>query len=424
MARKMRFAIIGTGGRSRMFWKALGEDPRIKRYNKLVALLDSNTARMKYVNRELGAKLPLYMPHQFEQMVSKEKLDGIVVATRDNLHDLYIVKGLEAGLKVVTEKPMTTDEHKCQRIIDAMKGREKNLVVTFNYRYAPHNTKVKQLVMKGVVGEITMVELQWYLDVTHGADYYRRWHRQKASSGSLWVHKATHHFDLVNWWTGARPELVFALGSKRFYRPETFAPRERCLTCDVKKKCAFFLDLAGKKDGRLKKLYLDAEVEDGYFRDRCVFSADIDIWDTRAATVQYSNGMIMSYSLNNYAPFEGYRLGLVGTKGRLDLFVHEHAYINSGGQPALEGAARNIAIRVHPQFGKAYDVSIEKAVGGHGGGDSRLLEDCFLPRKKKDPLGTAAGGEEGARSILVGIAARRSIEGRRPVRIDELVKFG
>jgi len=421
MARKKRFAVIGTGGRSGMFWNALVKDKEIRKHNRLVALMDSNAKRMDFVEGAAGRKLPKYKPHQFDLMVRKEKVDGIVVTTRDSVHDLYIVKGLKKGLKVVTEKPMTTDEHKCQRILDALKGREKNLVVTFNYRYAPHNTRVKELIREGAIGEVTMVELQWYLDVTHGADYYRRWHRQKTNSGSLWVHKATHHFDLVNWWTGSVPEKVYALGTRRFYRPETFEPRERCLTCDAKKKCPFFLDI-GKKEG-LQKMYLEAEAEDGYFRDRCVFSADVDIWDTRAATVQYSNGMILSYSLNNYAPFEGYRLGVVGTGGRIDLFVHEHAYVNAGGKRELEGAAKGLMLRVCPQFKKPYEPRIKKASGGHGGGDVRLLADCFLPRRKKDPLKTAAGGVDGARSILVGVAARRSIEWGRPVRIDELVSF-
>ncbi len=405
-----------------MFWRALGEDPRIKRHNKLVALLEPNRTRADYVNSQLGAALPIYQPHQFERMVKREKLDAVVVTARDSLHDLYIVKGLEAGLKVVTEKPMTTDEHKCQRILDAMRGREDRLVVTFNYRYAPHNTRAREILKKGVIGEITLVEFQWFLDVTHGADYYRRWHRQKVNSGSLWVHKATHHFDLVNWWTGAHPQLVFALGAKRFYRPETFPPRERCHTCDAAERCRFHWDLAAS--GRHKALYLDAEHEDGYLRDRCVFSPDIDIWDTRAATVRYANGMIMSYSLNNYAPFEGYRVGFVGTKGRLDLFVHEHAYVSAtGGKLALEGGAKHVNMRAFPLFEKPYDVEIEKGKGGHGGGDERLLDDCFLPRRKADPLGRAAGGLDGARSILVGIAARRSIEWGRPVRIDELVRF-
>ena len=45
-----------------------------------------------------------------------------------------------------------------------------------------------------------ILRTEWLLDTRHGADYFRRWHRNKNNSGGLMVHKATHHFDLVNWW--------------------------------------------------------------------------------------------------------------------------------------------------------------------------------------------------------------------------------
>jgi predicted dehydrogenase len=422
MQKKMRFAVIGTGGRSEMFWKALYSDPEISSHNQLVALMDSNTRRMDYVNRTLGSKLRKYPPHKFDEMVGKEKLDGIVVTTRDSNHDYYIIKGLDAGLKVVTEKPMTTDEVKCQNILDAMRGREDNLVVTFNYRYAPATSKLKELVAGGAIGDVTLVNFNYFLDITHGADYYRRWHRNRENSGSLWVHKSTHHFDMVNWLLNARPSLVYAQGTRRFYTPETCEPRERCKTCDIKKECKFYLDL--KKSPKHQQLYLDAEKVDGYFRDRCVFSTDIDIWDTRAATVTYDDGVLMSYSLHNYSPFEGYRLSINGTKGRLELNVSEHTYISgAGGKLSRQRGVDKVELRHYPLFKKGRDVSYPKPKGSHGGGDIRLLADCFLPRKKKDPLLTAAGGIDGAYSILIGIAARRSIEWGRAVAIDELVEF-
>jgi len=421
--KRQRFAVIGTGGRAVMYWQALGRDPEVMEANELAAVLDPNGTRMDYVRRELARpELPGYRPHQFEQMLAEQKLDGIIVTCRDSLHAGYIVKGLAAGLRVVTEKPMTTDAQSCQAILDAARGKMDRLTVTFNYRYAPHNSKVKELVQSGAVGEVTLVEFGWFLDITHGADYYRRWHRHKANSGSLLVHKATHHFDLVNWWTGARPETVYALGAKRFYRPETHPAHERCLTCDDR-ECRFRLDLNASKE--LRELYLAAEQEDGYFRDRCVFSADIDIWDTRAATVGYANGMMMSYALNNYAPYEGFKVALVGTQGRLELDVLEHAYVSGGeGRLSVQGGVKGTQIRLYPLFQEARNVAFEAPKGGHGGGDSRLLRDVFLKHQQpEDPLKTAAGPLDGACSILVGIAARRSIETGAPVRIPDLVRL-
>lgn len=63
----------------------------------------------------------------------------------------------------------------------------------------PFVTRIKELIHEGCVGDILSVHFEWMLDTEHGADYFRRWHRKKENSGGLLVHKATHHFDMVNW---------------------------------------------------------------------------------------------------------------------------------------------------------------------------------------------------------------------------------
>lgn len=78
----------------------------------------------------------------------------------------------------------------------------RSLRVTFNYRYAPYHTKIKELIESDVIGDVFSIHFEWLLNTQHGADYFRRWHRNKHNSGGLLVHKSTHHFDLVNFgWT-------------------------------------------------------------------------------------------------------------------------------------------------------------------------------------------------------------------------------
>src|SRR6185503_9481399 len=122
--------------------------------------------------------------------------------------------------------------------------------VAFNYRYTPVRSQVKELLMGGVIGDVLSVDFNWVLDISHGADYFRRWHSQKKNSGGLMVHKATHHFDLVNWWLSAMPVTVRAQGKREFYTPKMAkrlglnSHHERCKTCPEKAKCGFELDLA------------------------------------------------------------------------------------------------------------------------------------------------------------------------------------
>lgn len=100
---------------------------------------------------------------------------------------------------------MTIDEERCLAIVDAVERPGRDLRVTFNYRYAPHHSKLRELILNGTVGDVFSVHFEWLLNTQHGADYFRRWHRDKRNSGGLLVHKSTHHFDLVNFWLDAVP---------------------------------------------------------------------------------------------------------------------------------------------------------------------------------------------------------------------------
>jgi predicted dehydrogenase len=397
---------------------------------ELVAFCDPNPARMEVrndeVEKKLGRRVAEYAPADFEKMLDREKVDRVIVTTKDSFHDEYIVRTVEAGRDVVTEKPMTTDETKCQRILDAVARTGRSLVVTFNYRYSPARAKVKELLLEGTIGRVLSVHFEWLLDTTHGADYFRRWHRERESSGTLLVHKATHHFDLVNWWLASRPQTVYARGSLSFYGPDNRVypwRGERCRTCEHREEggCRFALKV--EPGSGLDRLYYQAERHDGYLRDRCVFGEGITIYDVMAGSVAYDSGAVMSYSLNAYMPKEGYYVAFNGEKGRIELDELERSYV-SGHDGEMERATPRSGVRitVHPHFSKAYEVEPPKAVGGHGGGDVLLLSDVFKG-PGEDPLGRAADHIDGAYSILTGVAARNSIETGRPVEIADLVRF-
>jgi predicted dehydrogenase len=422
-----RYALVGTGSRSWMFSRALLET--YHKAHRLVALCDRNPRRMAYYNDHFQKKLkakpvPAYAAADFEKMLKKEKVDAVIVTTMDRTHHHYIIRALELGCDVITEKPMTTDAAKCREILDAVKRTGRSLRVTFNYRYGPARTKVKELLQSGIIGEVKSVHFEWLLDTTHGADYFRRWHRDKRNSGGLMVHKATHHFDLVNWWLDSSPETVFGLGRLAFYgrinaeaRGEVH-PYTRGTSPEAKGD-PFALDL--ERDERLKSLYLEAEKEDGYLRDQNVFGDGISIEDTMNLVVRYRSGAQLSYSLTAYSPWEGFRIAFNGSKGRIELDELEKSYVSAASGAIGDSAAHSQKITVFPHWEKPYDVAIPPAKGGHGGGDVLLLEDLFAPKKKRDPFGRAAGHLDGARSILTGIAANKSFETGLPVRVDDLV---
>ena len=424
---KKRYAIVGTGGRSYFYYSAIATT--YKATSCIVGLCDTNQTRLDYANNNLEAlghpKVPTFLAADFDRMIEATKPDEVIVTTIDRTHNIYIVRALELGCNVVTEKPMTIDAPRCREIFSAVERTGNSVRVTFNYRYAPHNTKVFQLLRSGAIGTVTSVHFEWLLNTSHGADYFRRWHRDKRNSGGLLVHKSTHHFDLVNFWLQTRPLSVYAQADLKFYGKENAERRgvtqfyHRTRGSEVAKQDPFALDLEAVDT--LKALYLDAEHEDAYYRDQNVFSDGISIEDTMNLLVRYRNGAVMTYSLTAYAPWEGFRVNFNGTGGRIEVEVVENSYVNSGGDQSLEGSLDRSSILLRPLFEKPREIEIDEAKGAHGGGDGVLLNDLF-GEPVSDEYMRAASHVDGAASILTGIAANKSIATGQVVYVDDVLK--
>ncbi|RYO98809.1 hypothetical protein DL764_006972 [Monosporascus ibericus] len=428
MVTKKRYAIVGTGGRAIFFYTAIAKDYATT--SCIAGICDTNQTRMNYANSKLetlghGA-VPTFLAFDFDKMIKETKPDEVIVTTIDRTHNIYIVRALELGCNVITEKPMTIDAPRCQEIFDAVERTGKKVRVTFNYRYAPHNTKVAELIRSGAIGTVTSVHFEWMLNTSHGADYFRRWHRDKRNSGGLLVHKSTHHFDLVNFWLQTRPATVYAQGDLKFYGRENAERRgvttfyTRAQGSEVAKTDPFALHM--EDNHQLKAMYLDAEHEDAYYRDQSVFSDGISIEDTMNLLVRYRNGAVMTYSLTAYAPWEGFRVSFNGTGGRLELEVVENSYVNSGGDQSLEGSLERRTLILRPLFEKPREIEITDGVGAHGGGDTVLLNDIF-GEPATDEYMRAASHVDGALSILTGIAANRSIATGQVVNVDDVLRI-
>lgn len=217
---KTRFAFVGTGGRARCFI-----EPLVTTYcdgNELVGICDLSQTRMDYYQSMLTEQwdyhaVPSYHADRFDELLSATKPDIVFVCSKDSTHHDYIIRAMRAGCDVITEKPMTNDAEKCRAILETQQVTGRRLRVSFNYRWGPYRPKLRELIASGTIGKVCSVNLEYLLDTSHGADYFRRWHAHMDESGSLLVHKSTHHFDLVNWWIDGIPEQVFAYGNLAFY---------------------------------------------------------------------------------------------------------------------------------------------------------------------------------------------------------------
>ncbi len=405
---KKRIALVGTGDRGATEWAL----PLVREYGdvtELVGLCDINGKRVRAAQALIGAAAPVFT--DFDRMVRETKPDSVIVTTVDATHWRYITRALELGVDAISEKPLCTDEAQCQAILDTGRRTGRKVTVTFNARHDIEAKRVKQLLMEKAIGEVLSVEFHEYLDTKHGADYFRRWHHLKENSGTLLCHKASHHFDLANWWLESRPVEVSAWGELKFYGRNHAFRGTHCRSCAYQKQCPFYWDLT--KNADYVKLYAECESEDGYLRDACVWRENTNIYDTMSVRVRYENGVLLTYTADTFVPFEGQSISLNGTKGRLDSMGY------GGG-----GFVRD-ELRLTRSFGKSETVrGMEDRLGGsHGGADASLRNLLFRGQPAGDPLNLRADLRAGALSSLIGIAAYHSIErGGAPVRIADLAK--
>lgn len=427
LTKKKKVALVGTGSRGNSFFgKFLKES-----YGdviEFVGLCDINSGRVAFSKKYIGVDCPTFT--DFDKMLDALEIDLLMVTTVDATHHEFIIKGLNRNIDVVTEKPMTTDEEKCQLIIDAQRKSKGKLIMAFNYRYGKIFTKLKEIIDSKEIGDLISVDLNWYLNTFHGADYFRRWHGLRSQSGTLLLHKSAHHFDLLNWMIGSDPIEVYANGALEKYGKNNAFRGDNCRSCSHTKECDFYYDMT--KNEHYMNLYAANEKYDGYIRDNCLWREEIDIFDKMSVLVKYANNVEVTYSLTTYSPFEGFRFAFNGKEGRLE--THE-------GIPWLEENPENQAelhekemdntshtkkeVKFHEivtqrNFENYKKIMFPYVRSGHWGGDKLMFDAIFRGENLKPTLNHAANVRDGSLAVLIGIAARKSIDSGKSVKISEL----
>ncbi|WP_284641072.1 Gfo/Idh/MocA family protein [Paenibacillus silviterrae] len=424
---KNKYAICGVSNRAISMF--IG--PMLKTFSstaEVVGLLDVDPRRHEVCKSKFPelSHVGEYGPEDFSRMVSETKPDVIIVTGRDDTHAGYIVQALEHDLDVLTEKPMATTGKDCRRIMDAEAKSKGKVTVTFNYRYSPIHTRIKEMILEGKIGRVTSIDLNWYIDTYHGASYFKRWNRIREISGGLSIHKSSHHFDLVNWWIDQTPVEVFAFGALNYYGPEgELNPKKEdgrfCSTCEVKRDCDYYSrwntrsQSMNVKDDHLGTVQTDKPAYSQYRPDACIYDSEINIEDTYTATVKYDRGALLSYSVNFSTPYEGYRLAINGTKGRIET-VEYHMLDRVPFPTEVQ------TIDYFPLFGSKETIHVVHREGGHGGGDPVLLEDLFLGPDPKRGYSILSGSRDGAYSVGTGEAVWRSVKENRPIRLEDVLQ--
>ncbi len=433
---RTRYALCGLSSRAiGMYALPLLGNPEMSqygdfsRYGELVAILDIDPERVQAFNEAQATDVPVYTPGEFGSMVQESRPEVVIVASVDGTHAEYIIQALENDLNVITEKPMVIDARQAASVLEAERRSRGNVRVIHNSRYAQPHMQIKRMVQSGMLGRITNVEFVWNLDTYHGASYFRRWNRDRSQSGGLTITKGCHHFDLINWWLDDVPEQVFAYGALNYYgakSPYNPSKEGQHLSIEEQKRLSPYHQrwhahgLPAPHDDHLKvrdrTFNLPYNVQYPPEKPMYIFDEEIQIEDTYSAVVRYRGGASMTYSSNFSAPWEGYQLGINGTRGRL-----ESVHLTDPSRCPFPASDRQ-TITYYPLFGERQVYETRRVQGGHGGADTLLKQEIFVePLAESAELGLEASSLEGAYAVAVGEAIWRSVESNQPVSISDLL---
>ena len=397
----VRVGIIGVGARGvRCFGTLLKEYGGVQ----INALADFNIQRLEIAREKLGGSPELYT--DVDTMLREAKLDGVVITTPDYTHAAIACAALRAGIKhVLLEKPMATTAQGCVDVIAAMEETGGQVVVGFNLRFGPLLARIKEVVANGDIGRLVMGENREY--VSRGFTYMSRWNRKYELSGGLWIHKGSHDFDLFNWWNeDGVPQQVYASAGLNVFRSDKipFEVEEDKPVGPTCAACAYYDICPDHHDqGKTDLFNADTAMDDGYYRDLCIYTSDKEVHDNGIAVVSYDNNVRISHSECFVCNFSDRFYTLVGECGTLE------ARLSNPTQIVFK-----------PRWGedKIIDVPHPRE-GGHGGADPALAEN--LVSAMRGETSHLSGITGGIRAVAVGQAAEISWRENRAVDISELV---
>ncbi|MBR2873941.1 MAG: hypothetical protein IKB99_10635, partial [Lentisphaeria bacterium] len=280
--------------------------------------------------------------------------------------------------------------------------------------------KLHELVQEGAIGKVISVRYSEMLDRDHGTSYFRRWNSCKESSGGLQIHKASHHFDKINWILGAHAVSLQATGALLAYGSKNSPFHgERCHTCSH--VCPYRVAYEKNPQSHEYQMFFKFREEGGYTPDLCIFRPEINIEDFLSVGIKYSNGACCSYMLTAQANYEGEDIIIDGEKGRLEFRRARYAGNEKSATDDVHKAntayASNI-ILCRYGHGAPEEVPVIAEPGAHGGGDKRIFDDLF----SDNPPENLPALEEGIQAVIVGAAVNESLKTHSEVDVQSLLK--
>lgn len=379
----MNIGVIGLGARLKSI---IGEMNNFDQDTKIKAVVDPDQEKAKQILKDLKIdcdSIKFYKNHN--EMMDNEKLDGVMIGTRCALHSKIAIDIFKYSIPVFLEKPVATTMEDLIQLRDSYEKYKPEVVVSFPLRVSQIVELAKEIIISGQIG--TVENVQAINNVPYGGIYFHNWYRDENETGGLFLQKATHDFDYINYLLDLKPKLICAMQSKQIFKGN----RKEIYCKDCK-------DFHSCEESPYVMNHFKDDDSNG---DMCCFSKETGNHDSASVIIKYNSGMHVSYSQNFFARKTAASRGarLLGYKGTLEFdWVKDELVVHMHSVPRVD----------------TYKFDTAKII--HGGGDAALMQNFIEVMQKKAKSKTPL--EAGMLSVLMCLKAKESALNNTFLEID------
>ena len=299
----------------------------------MVAIADPRSDRLQAAGAQHAVPPDRLYPTWEDLLKRETALDAIIIATPDALHLLPALAAIRHGVSILLEKPICPTEPEVRRLLAAARRRGADITVAHVLRYTPFFARIKELLDRGVIGQLQAVHHTEQIGYWHFAHSYVRgnWRRAEDSSPMI-LSKACHDFDILQWLIGSPCVELNSYGSLGHFTLKN-APEgstERCdQGCKVERSCPYsaqriYLDKLPPADRWPHNVVtldtspegLTTALHEGDY-GRCVYRCDNNVADHQVVSLRFANGVDASLTVSGFTRENTRTIHLMGSHGEI-----------------------------------------------------------------------------------------------------------
>jgi len=295
----------------------------------------------------------------------------------------------------------------CVKIQEKAHEKKCHVIVCHVLRYTNFFAEIKKIIDSNELGKVVTIQHNENIGNYHIAHSFVRgnWRRSDLAS-PLIMQKSCHDMDILTWLVNSNAKRISSYGNLTYFKEEN-APMDssdRCLTCKAAEECRFdvrkaYLPIRGQWPATVVS---QDQTEEGLLKaletspyGRCVYRCDNDVCDNQVSLIEFENGVTVSFNLSGFTNRMCRTIKIMCENGEIrgddGLNIIE---VTRFAPNAVGGYEQRV---IHPG-------SVE---GGHGGGDTGLMED-FLDMLEKGGVDSRSSIDRSVESHIMAYAAEEA----------------